>query len=308
MELLTRNKDQCWDRIVNLYINIYDDLFTTINDKTTCKLILIKDGTGIAKIDKKSFIITSPMIICLTHAYDFSIIENNSLQSSVLYFKPDVINDNFTYSKIALGYFNNMIGKTVYQDYILLKNFFKIDNNNVNSIINLLPSNLFAIDKIIKNIQNELLIQKDSFWPCRSRSFFVELLFLINSITSEKKLFSKDEILYIDNTDIQNIICYLSENISKKITIEILSKKFITNRNKINKEFKKATGLTCLKYLYKMRMNLSSLLLCDTDLPIYEIGERIGFVDVNYFIKAFKSYYNITPTQFREKNRLNQNY
>lgn len=110
------------------------------------------------------------------------------------------------------------------------------------------------------------------------------------------------------NTDIQNIICYLTENISKKITIKGLSQKFITNRNKLNQEFKKATGLTCMKYLYKIRMNLSSLLLCDTDLPIAEIGERIGFVDVNYFIKAFKSYYNITPAQFRQKNRLNQNY
>ena len=56
MDLFTKSKDVNWNRIVNLFISENDDLNKNINDKDTCKLIIVTNGAGIAQIDKKTIV------------------------------------------------------------------------------------------------------------------------------------------------------------------------------------------------------------------------------------------------------------
>ena len=300
MDLFTKSKDVNWNRIVNLFISENDDLNKNINDKDTCKLIIVTNGAGIAQIDKKTIVISAPMLICINPSNTFNMESNSNLQATVLYFKSDVINDCFSHDKIISGHFDNMNGTTIYQDFMLLKTFYNIDNN-YNSVIKLTSSNIINIQNLMGKINKELLVQADGFWPCRSRSYFFELLFLINSLVIEESEHVHSQDLRIDNKTIAEVICYLNENLSQKITIDMLSTKFLINRNKLNEEFKKYTGLTCIQYLLKIRMNLSCILLSNTDLPVSEISERVGFSDDNYFIKSFKNYYNMTPSKFRQR-------
>lgn len=299
MELFTRSKDINWNRIVDICINQNDDLNKYIKDKDTCKLIIITSGAGIAEINGKDFILASPMLVCLNPDKSFTVKSNSNLQACVLYFKPNVINDTFSHDKIMSGHFNNMNGTTTYQDLMLLKGFYNI-NENSNFLIKLTSSNVINVQNLLSKIEKELLGQVDGFWPCRSRSYLFELLCLINSLQVQENENTSNEELKIDNKTIAEIICYLNENLSQKISVDMLSKKFLINRNKLNEEFKKYTGLTSIQYLLKIRMNLSCILLSNTDLPISEISERVGFSDNNYFIKAFKNYYNVTPSKFRK--------
>lgn len=298
MELFTKSKDVNWNRIVNLFVNEKDDLKTMINDRTTCKIIIIQSGAGIVKIDDRSFVISAPMIICLNPSNVFGCTQNSNLEACTIYFKSDVLNDTFNHEKIISGYFDNMKGTTVYQDYILLRKFYSIQG--ADSVVKLTSSNILKVQNLKDKIKGELSKQADGFWPCRSRSFFLELLFLLNSFNLKSNEFVHDEVLEIDNKIIAKVICYLNENLSQKITLDFLAKKFLINRNKLNEEFKKYTGLTCISYLLKIRMNLSCILLYNTDLPVSEISERVGFSDTNYFVKTFKNYHNITPSKFRQ--------
>ena len=300
MKLYTTDNDPSWKRTVFLYTSRDDDALSQINNEDTCKIIYFCSGTGIAESSGKSFVICSPELICLTPDKKFSLIENNNLKSKVLYFKPEVINDILTYDKLNSGALKDTIGTTIYQDFSLLKAFYVIDKP-VEYIFRLTPFSAKKIDSLFDNIDSELTLQYDGFWPCRSRSFFIELLFFISYSLTKENVMSDAEMLCNESRLVQEIICYLNEHLSDKIVLSDLSKRFAVNRNKLNEEFHNATGLTCMEYLMKIRLQLSSIMLKDTELPISEIAARIGYVDTNYFIKVFKKSYKITPAQYRKK-------
>ena len=148
-------------------------------------------------------------------------------------------------------------------------------------------------------MDNQLKGQRDGFWPCRSRSFLMEILhlivysyFLISPETDENEETYEQE-------KFAEIAEYLEQNLSEPITLEMLTKQFAINRNKLNAIFEKQASMTCLNYLLKLRMDLAMILLSKTELPVGEIGARVGFPDPNYFTKVFKSKTGKTPTKYR---------
>ena len=63
---------------------------------------------------------------------------------------------------------------------------------------------------------------------------------------------------------------------------------------------KKELGLPFQDYLIQERMKKAKLLLLTTDLKIYEIAEKVGFEDMNYFSQRFKQVVGLTPRQFKK--------
>ena len=64
--------------------------------------------------------------------------------------------------------------------------------------------------------------------------------------------------------------------------------------------FKKELGLPFQDYLVRERVKQAKLLLLTTDLKIYEIAEKVGFEDMNYFTQRFKQIAGVTPRQFKK--------
>lgn len=58
--------------------------------------------------------------------------------------------------------------------------------------------------------------------------------------------------------------------------------------------------MTCLAYLMKLRMDLSKMLLTETELPVSEIGRRVSFTDQNYFARVFCKECEMSPSKYRE--------
>lgn len=142
--------------------------------------------------------------------------------------------------------------------------------------------------------------QNDGFWPCRSRSYIIELLSFISSYTvaNDKSRVSDT----INNQLVSEVIQYLNEHIGDKISLEDIVKEFSVNRNLLNDSFIKETSMTCMNYLAKLRINLAQIMLAETELQIGEIAGRVGYPDANYFIKVFKKQTGITPSAYRENN------
>ncbi len=49
------------------------------------------------------------------------------------------------------------------------------------------------------------------------------------------------------------------------------------------------------------RVKQAKLLLLTTDLKIYEIAEKVGFEDMNYFTQRFKQIAGVTPVSLRRE-------
>lgn len=70
----------------------------------------------------------------------------------------------------------------------------------------------------------------------------------------------------------------------------------------LSKLFKSKYGCGIYTYVQEIRMQRARDLLLNPDIKIQSISERLGYADNNYFSKAFKNYYGMSPSQFRKKN------
>ena len=68
--------------------------------------------------------------------------------------------------------------------------------------------------------------------------------------------------------------------------------------------FKKHMGLTSIQYINNYRLEKAAYLLTSTNNSIMDISLEVGFDNLSYFNKLFKKKYNITPKEFRFKNKL----
>ncbi|PYI52164.1 response regulator [Paenibacillus flagellatus] len=67
-----------------------------------------------------------------------------------------------------------------------------------------------------------------------------------------------------------------------------------------SKLFKKETGETFTNYVTKVRMEKAKMMLCNTDMKVFEIAAAVGYDDPNYFTNVFNRTQNVSPTEFRK--------
>lgn len=67
-----------------------------------------------------------------------------------------------------------------------------------------------------------------------------------------------------------------------------------------NRLFKKALGVTPMKYLMQLRMNKAAILLAEKILSVHAIGEQVGFDDPYYFSRTFRQYHGRSPQQYQQ--------
>ena len=66
--------------------------------------------------------------------------------------------------------------------------------------------------------------------------------------------------------------------------------------------FKKETKTTFINYLTQVRMEAAKDLLKSTSLKSFEIAEKVGYSEPNYFSYSFKKNFGISPSEFRSNN------
>lgn len=65
--------------------------------------------------------------------------------------------------------------------------------------------------------------------------------------------------------------------------------------------FKKEVQLTFLQYLMQIRMDEARELLRSTELKSFQIAERVGFAEPNYFSFCFKKHVGVSPKEYRRQ-------
>jgi AraC family transcriptional regulator len=64
--------------------------------------------------------------------------------------------------------------------------------------------------------------------------------------------------------------------------------------------FKKLTGATPHAYLASLRAARAQALLAKTDLPVTEVGARVGYMSSSHFARAFRQATGISPSAYRK--------
>lgn len=93
---------------------------------------------------------------------------------------------------------------------------------------------------------------------------------------------------------------YIRGHIQEDLSLHLMAERFHFNKTYLSEMFKRETGTTYTHYVTGIRMELARRLLTETDRPIQEISSSVGFNDVAYFIKSFRSFTGQTPASFRK--------
>ena len=92
---------------------------------------------------------------------------------------------------------------------------------------------------------------------------------------------------------------YIHDNYSYNITVESIAKHVGVSRSHLFKMFKLQNGISVQRYLMEYRLKMSAIMLKSPSNNISEVCYSCGFTDPNHFSRVFRSFYGMTPSQFR---------
>lgn len=98
---------------------------------------------------------------------------------------------------------------------------------------------------------------------------------------------------------VRSIHKYLLDNISQRITIDEMARKYLINPTTLKSVFKAVYGTSIASHIKEHRMKFAARLLMETPKSIKEIAKEVGYESQSKFSKAFKEYYDVLPTEYR---------
>lgn len=104
----------------------------------------------------------------------------------------------------------------------------------------------------------------------------------------------------LENNLVRDIVSILKENLYSNITLDEISSRLFYSKTYLNGIFKKSTGMTVIRYYHRLKIDEAKKMLRESR-TTGEVAARLAFESTTYFIKFFKRYENMTPTEYKKK-------
>ena len=102
---------------------------------------------------------------------------------------------------------------------------------------------------------------------------------------------------------LRRITEYINENFCENISLDTIAQTTGLSRYYVSHLFKELMNTTFVNYVNELRLTRAAMLLTTTDTPIIEIAGMSGFKNISNFNRAFKMYYDTTPSKYRKTER-----
>ena len=122
---------------------------------------------------------------------------------------------------------------------------------------------------------------------------------MIEDLAQSVKTHREEEGAY--SPQIRNAVLFLRSNYSQSVSLDEAAETAGFVPSYFSRRFKEEVGLTVSAYLRKLRCEQAAKRLKETDLSVSEIAFYVGYSDNNYFTKAFRKEYGMTPGMWRKE-------
>ena len=248
-------------------INIKDNYFL---------LIILSKGRLEFNIGGQKITATAPAFLCFDESENPVLISKTKAQYTCIYFHPTFLNVNMTFELLRSNSYNDIAST---HDMFLLKPFI-----NKEYVIPIIDTGVEKIESSAEYMAKELTEQRDWYWSCRGRSYFMEIIIalermygLIGYGLTHKK---SDTTPIIKNPKLRDAVLYIESHYGDSITLSDISANAGINHTTLTSLMKEELGFT--------------------DVPIKDIANMVGFKTVQHFNRIFKEITGATPAEFRK--------
>lgn len=330
MELITKSKRPGMSCSIDVFYEMTEGFSAHINDRNNYKMVLVRTGSFVLEENGEYRVITAPAGLLINEKADFKVVSENGVTTRTLFFKPTFIREEFTFEAIDSGKydkfysvvkdeskkatsdtktstekkmdllegeykFEDCFRDSIYQDYLLLSEFFGRDRDIV--CYSMTMQEYDTANRLSASVRYDLEEQPDNFWILRVRYFIISLLF---AATADFYINWRQYELYKDPL-VADVSSYLWDHLHEEITLESLLKRFSVNKNTLNDAFNNEVSMSCMAYLEDLRVNRAKKMLQFGEESVSEISQVCGYDDTNYFAKVFKKHTGQTPSEYRKQ-------
>lgn len=142
---------------------------------------------------------------------------------------------------------------------------------------------------------NKILAQNTTFEDlCYMTS---EIMEAFMAVVYQNRMVSKT------SKHLESAIEYIKKNYNKQLSLKTVADEIFLNSYYLSHLFREQLSTTFSDYLNEIRMGECERLFKSTQMNVGEIALSIGFKDANYFTKAFKKHFGITPKKYMAIHR-----
>ncbi len=103
---------------------------------------------------------------------------------------------------------------------------------------------------------------------------------------------------------IPKVIDFIEQNITlRDLSVSMVADQFDVSISNLSHQFKARMNCTISGYITEKKFSYAGKQLLETDESVSAIAEKLGYSQATSFIRKFKQFYGVTPAEYRNQNR-----
>ncbi len=131
---------------------------------------------------------------------------------------------------------------------------------------------------------------------CMTSTLTQLLLSKLLAYSSTQPPMTADHIWQAASPEMESILSYINQNLTKKLSLDILTEHFYISKSKLNALFHKRLNCTAMEYITRRRLNYAQQLLIN-GFSAAQAGTASGFGDYTSFYRAYSKYMGCSPAK-----------
>jgi len=259
-------------------------------------LVCLFEGELHFSVGEKSYAGKAPCFLCFDEREEPAFRPSATARYACIWFHPLFLNVNMTLARIRSVEYKDVASV---HDLFLLRPF--LDGGY---LVPCEAERMASAEHACRCMERELREQRDWYWSCRSRSYFMELLIGLERAYAEVGYPLVANEPYGETAGeadlLQDAALYLEGHFAEDISLEELCARLGVSRSSLTAAFRKGLNTTVMEYLMAFRVRVAKKHLAFTEIPHKEIAFRCGFKTVQHFSRVFKQHTGQTPGEFRK--------
>ena len=259
-------------------------------------LIVLTTGRLEFTVGGKTVEAVAPAFICFDESENPVLVSKYGARYTCIYFHPKFLNINMTFELLRSANYGDI---ATTHDMFMLKPF-----TDHGYVVPIADAQIEKVGQSVTYMMQELEEQRDWYWSCRGRSYFMEIIIVLERmyglIGYGITHWESDRTALIENPKLRDAVLFIEGHYNENLTLDAIAKSAGINHTTLTALMKREFGCTAMEYLMRHRVTMSKKQLAFTNIPIKDAASMAGFKTVPHFNRVFKQQTGTTPAEFRK--------